>query len=194
MEYNLAGPGWHSWVVGAQTHYSFFENLEKDQLHRSSMICGNIITTYGDVYSYDLDTGHVTLITHYTDALYLREQYLIDGDLLLLGAREFRDYSTTKEDDIEMWILHEGSLEPTDEEQKVREGVAISYESNKISWGNSHGQYPDEIEEGEILVYEAGVAYNASGYPSLANKHELFRSHAPECRSEPQDYRHSDTE
>ena len=34
VEYQLAGPGWHSWVVGAQSHYSFFENLEKDQLHR----------------------------------------------------------------------------------------------------------------------------------------------------------------
>ena len=34
VEYSLDGPGWHSWVVGAQTHYSFFENLEKDELRR----------------------------------------------------------------------------------------------------------------------------------------------------------------
>lgn len=27
-------PGWWNWIVGAQQHYSFFENLEKDQLSR----------------------------------------------------------------------------------------------------------------------------------------------------------------
>lgn len=167
---------------------------ERPAFHPNSSSFAFVSKSYGDVYSYDLDTAHVTLITHYPDTLYLRAQYLINGDLLLLGAREFRDYSTTREEDIEMWLLHEGSLEPIPLGQKIWEGVAISYESNKISWGNSHGQYPDEIDEDETVVYEAEVAYNASGYPSLVNKRELFRTYEPECRSEPQDYRHGDTE
>ena len=31
-EYNLASRGWHRWEVAAQQHYSFFQNLERNQL------------------------------------------------------------------------------------------------------------------------------------------------------------------
>ena len=31
--YDPNGPDWGSWSLGAQAHYSFLENLEKDQLH-----------------------------------------------------------------------------------------------------------------------------------------------------------------
>jgi hypothetical protein len=34
VDYYAAGAGFHSWVVGAQTHYSFLENLEKEELWR----------------------------------------------------------------------------------------------------------------------------------------------------------------
>ncbi|KAI9669215.1 MAG: hypothetical protein M1817_004710 [Caeruleum heppii] len=34
VEYGPAAPGWHSWEVGAQQHYSFFQNLERDELWR----------------------------------------------------------------------------------------------------------------------------------------------------------------
>jgi hypothetical protein len=55
VEYNLAGSGWHSWVVGAQTHYSFFENLEKDQLHRYKYDLWD--------YHYDRISIHFILVT-----------------------------------------------------------------------------------------------------------------------------------
>jgi len=33
-EYASWGRGWHSWAIAAQQHYSFFENLEKNQMHK----------------------------------------------------------------------------------------------------------------------------------------------------------------
>ena len=34
LTYNKVGPGWGNWAIAAQQHYSFFENLEKDELWR----------------------------------------------------------------------------------------------------------------------------------------------------------------
>lgn len=33
-EYDAFGPGWTKWQIGAQEHYSFLENLEKNELHQ----------------------------------------------------------------------------------------------------------------------------------------------------------------
>ena len=32
--YDKSGPGWNNWAIAAQEHYSFLENLEKDELWR----------------------------------------------------------------------------------------------------------------------------------------------------------------
>ncbi len=32
--YSAAGPGWNNWAIAAQEHYSFLENLEKNELGR----------------------------------------------------------------------------------------------------------------------------------------------------------------
>lgn len=32
--YDKSGPGWNNWAIAAQEHYSFLENLEKDELAR----------------------------------------------------------------------------------------------------------------------------------------------------------------
>ena len=34
IKYMVGGSGWDDWMVGAQQHYSFLENLEKDELWR----------------------------------------------------------------------------------------------------------------------------------------------------------------
>ena len=34
VKYGVGGIGWEEWTVGAQQHYSFLENLEKDELWR----------------------------------------------------------------------------------------------------------------------------------------------------------------
>lgn len=167
---------------------------ERPAFHPNSSSFAYLSKSYGDVFSYDIETGHSTLITASPSAGYLRAQYLIDGNLILLGPSEFTDAAETREKDIEMWLLPAGSIEPISLHHKIWEGVAISYDSNKISWGNSHGQYPEWIDEDETVVFEAEIAYNETGYPSLANKREIMRSYAPECQSEPQDYRHNDTE
>ena len=150
--------------------------------------------SYGDAFSYDIETGRISLITQYPNQGYLRVQYMPNGDLFLIGAREFEDFAITREEDMEMWILKPGSLEPVALGQKIFEGVAISYQNSHIAWANTAGQYPDQIAENETIIYEADIRYNATGYPSLENKREVIREYAPECLAEPQDFRKDDTE
>lgn len=153
-----------------------------------------ISKSYGDVMAYDMETGDVTLITHYPHQGYLRAQYLPNGDLLLLGTEEFEDFALTRAEGIEFYVLPQGSLEPVRLGHKVFEGVAISYENNHISWANDHSQYPEWIAENETIVWEADIVYNSTGHPSLENRREIFREYAPECTPEPQDFRNGDTE
>lgn len=150
--------------------------------------------SYGDALAYDLESGHVTVLTHYPNSGYLRAQYLPNGDIFLIGAQEFKDYSSTRSEDMEMWILPAGTSEPVALGHKIFEGVAISYDNDHISWANTHDQYPEWIAENETIIWEADISYNATGYPSLANKREIFRAYQPDCTAEPQDFRHNDSE
>ena len=150
--------------------------------------------SYGDALSYDIATGYITVLTHYPNAGYLRAQYLPNGDVCLIGAREFVDFAETRETsmEMEMWILKPGSFEPVPLNHKIFEGVAISAQSNRIAWANIHDQYP-EIAEGLSIICAADIVYN-NGTPSLANKKEVFRASQPECVVEPHDFFNNDTE
>lgn len=149
--------------------------------------------SYGDVFEMDLRTQRLKLLTGWAHAGFLRAQYLVNGDLLLIGAKEFKGVSETRESDMQFWILHPGDRNATAIDQKVFEGVVISIKSNKIAWSNSHGQYPDEIEEGETIIYTGEIDYS-SGEPQIINKEEIIRDRGPECTLEPQDFFNNDTE
>ncbi|KAL1870822.1 hypothetical protein VTK73DRAFT_2414 [Phialemonium thermophilum] len=166
---------------------------ERPSYRRDGQKIAFMSKSYGDVFELDLRTQHIKLLTGWPHSGFLRAQYLINNDLFLIGARNFTDMKTTRAHDMEMWILKPGAKEVIPLNHKIYEGVAISIQSNKISWANNHDQYPDQFNENESAVYVADIDYS-SGKPCLANKREVFRATAPNCTPEPQDFRNNDTE
>jgi Tol biopolymer transport system component len=152
--------------------------------------------SFGDAYEVDASTGIIRLLTHYPHAGFLRVQFLPNGDYFLIGARTFTDIQATRNRDQEMWILSR-TAKPGDRpvalDHKISEGVAISRTAMKIAWSNTRGQYPDQLAEGESVIYIADIVYDGN-QPKLANKKEVIRAKAPECTLEAQDFRKHDTE
>ena len=152
--------------------------------------------SFGDAYEVDVTRRAIRLLTHYAHPGFLRVQFLPNGDYFLIGARTFTDISTTRSRDQEMWIL-KGDGKPGDRaiplDHKISEGVAISRTSMKIAWSNTHGQYPDEIPQGESVIYTADIVITGS-QARLTNKTEVIRARGPECTLEAQDFRRQDSE
>jgi Tol biopolymer transport system component len=152
--------------------------------------------SFGDAFIVDVATKTIRLLTHYPNPGYLRVQYLPNGDYFLIGARTFTDVQSTRAHDQEMWLLKaddKSRSRPMPLDHKINEGVAISRTAPKIAWSNTHGQYPDQIAEGESILYTADIV-DQSGVPKLTNKKEVLRAKAPECTLEAQDFRKNDTE
>jgi Tol biopolymer transport system component len=152
--------------------------------------------SFGDAYEVNVATKAIRLLTHYAHPGFLRVQFMPNGDYFLIGARTFTDISATRSRDQEMWIL-KADAKPGDHAvplgHKISEGVAISRTAMKIAWSNTRGQYPDQIAEGESIIYTADLVYE-NGAPKLANKKEVIRAKTPECTLEAQDFRKNDTE
>jgi len=152
--------------------------------------------SFGDAYEIDLASKALRLLTHYPHAGFLRVQYLPNGDYFLIGARTFTDIQSTRSRDQEMWVLKR-DFKPGDHAlplgHKISEGVAISRTSSKIAWSNTRGQYPDQLQEGESVIYTGDVV-DEGGAPKLTNKKEVIRARAPECTLEAQDFRDNDRE
>jgi hypothetical protein len=95
-----------------------------------------------------------------------------------------------------MWILKADGT-PGDRAMplghKISEGVAISRRSMRIAWSNTHGQYPDLLQDDESVIYTADIV-DSGGQARLANKKEVIRARRPECTLEAQDFRRNDTE
>jgi Tol biopolymer transport system component len=151
--------------------------------------------SFGDAFEIDLSTRLTRLLTgHFLHAGFLRVQYLPSGDLFLIGARTFTDIRTTRSRDQEMWVMKgDARTPPVALGHKISEGVAISRRRARIAWSNTHGQYPDQLAEGESVIYVADIV-EEGGAPVLANKKEVRRARAPECTLEAQDFRHDDRE
>ncbi len=151
--------------------------------------------SFGDAFEIDLSTRMTRLLTgHFLHRGFLRVQYLPNGDFFLIGARTFEDIRTTRSRDQEMWVLKSAAREPpVPLKHKISEGVAISRKQMKIAWSNTHGQYPDQVAEGESVIYTADIVYK-DGVPEVANKKEIIRAKRPECTLEAQDFRNDDTE
>src|SRR5215510_13916499 len=151
--------------------------------------------SFGDAFEIDLQTKMIRLLTgHFLHKGFLRVQYLPNGDLFLIGARTFEDIRTTRSRDQEMWVLKADAKEPpVPLGHKISEGVAISRKLMKIAWSNTHGQYPDQLAQGESVIYTGDIVYK-NGVPTLENKQEIIRAKGPECTLEAQDFRNNDTE
>ncbi len=151
--------------------------------------------SFKDAFEIDLNTKLTRLLTgHFPHAGFLRIQYLPNGDFYLIGARTFTDIRTTRSRDQEMWVMKaDARTPPVPLNHKISEGVAISLKTMKIAWSNTRGQYPDQLAEGESVIYTAEIEYR-EGVPTLTNKKEIIRAKRPECTLEAQDFRRNDTE
>lgn len=151
--------------------------------------------SFKDAFEIDLQTRLTRLITgHFPHAGFLRVQYLPNGDYFLIGARDFRDARTTRDRDEEMWVMKAGArAAPVPLGRRISEGVAISRTRPRIAWSNTHGQYPDEIAEGESVLYVADIDY-VNGVPHLGPAREVLRARRPRCTLEAQDFRNDDNE
>lgn len=91
-EYMNADSGWNNWMVGAQQHYSFLQNLEERELWRYAFdtwdaeynrVGINLITMTGDdlvdmdMSKYDVDEWYITM--KYSKQTKRRERALLSG-------------------------------------------------------------------------------------------------------------------
>jgi hypothetical protein len=166
---------------------------ERPSYRRDGQKIAFMSKSFGDAYEIDLRTQRIKLLTGWPHPGFLRAQYLVNGDLFMIGAPDFEDVVETRNSKMEMWILTPGERFVKPLNHKIWEGVAISIYTNKIAWANTHDQYPDEFSEGESAIFVADIDYS-SGEPVLVNKKEVIRETAPECMLEPQDFFNNDTE
>ena len=71
--------------------------------------------TFGDAYEVDLQTNIIRLLTgHYYHEGYVRALYLVNGDILLAGARKFdaEDPVPSRKKYAELWVLKKDLSRP----------------------------------------------------------------------------------
>lgn len=150
--------------------------------------------SFGDAFEIDLATRRIRCLTcSIPGAAFLRVQYLVNGDYLIIGPEKFKDLRTSRTRESELWILRkDGSLPLVRLDQRLSEGATVSKKALHLAWSNTEAQYPDEIPKGQSRLYIADLDYSA-GSPRLANKKMSLESQDPSCRMESQDFYDNDT-
>ena len=126
--------------------------------------------TFGDVYEVDLQTNIIRLLTgHYYHEGYVRALYLVNGDILLAGARRFdaEDPVPSRKKYAELWVLKKDlSGPPVALDEYCYEGPAVSRKKMRIAW-TIGGTTPDAAFYMADIVYEDGT-------PKLVNKKKIL--------------------
>ena len=122
--------------------------------------------TFGDVYEIELRTKTIRPVTHhYYHEGYTRALYLVNGDILLSGARRFdatNPMPSRSEKNAELWVLKKDlSAAPVPLGEKCSEGPAVSRRHMKIAWTQGGA------------FYMANIVYR-EGRPELANKKKIL--------------------
>ena len=122
--------------------------------------------TFGDVYEMELKTKTIRAMTHhYYHEGYTRALYLVNGDILLSGARQFdaaNPMPSRSEKNAELWILKKDlSAAPVPLSEKCSEGPAVSRRHMRIAWTQGGA------------FYMANIVYR-EGKPELANKKKIL--------------------
>ncbi len=141
--------------------------------------------SFGDAFEIDLATRRIRCLTcSIPGAAFLRVQYLVNGDYLIVGPEKFKDLRTSRARESELWILRrDGSLPLVRLDQRLSEGAAVSKKALRLAWSNT---------EGQSRLYVADLDYSA-GAPRLVNKRMSLESQDPSCRMEAQDFYDDDT-
>ena len=142
--------------------------------------------TFGDAYEVDLETNIIRLLTgHYYHEGYVRALYLVNGDILLSGARKFdakNPQASRSEKNAELWVLKKDlSGPPIPLGEKCSEGPAVSRKRMRIAWTQREA------------FYMADIVYKSSR-PKLANKKKILdgRDLPFKCWLETQNFRPPD--
>jgi len=126
--------------------------------------------TFGDAYEVDLQTNIICLLTgHYYHEGYVRALYLVNGDILLAGARKFdaEDPVPSRKKYAELWVLKKDlSAPPIPLGEYCYEGPAVSRKKMRIAW-TIGGTTPD------AAFYMADTIYK-DGKPKLTNKKRIL--------------------
>jgi Tol biopolymer transport system component len=122
--------------------------------------------TFGDVYEVELKTKTIRPMTHhYYHEGYTRALYLVNGDILLSGARQFdarNPKPSRSEKNAELWVLKKDlSAAPVPLGEKCSEGPAVSRRRMRIAWTQGGA------------FYMANIIYK-DGKPELANKKKIL--------------------
>jgi len=122
--------------------------------------------TFGDVYEVELETNIIRPLTHrYYHEGYTRALYLVNGDILFSGARQFDandPLASRSEKNAELWVLKKDlSGAPVPLGEKCSEGPAVSRKHMRIAWTQGGA------------FYMADILYN-SGKPEIADKKKIL--------------------
>ncbi len=125
--------------------------------------------TFGDVYEVDLETNAIRPVTHhYYHEGYVRALYLVNGDILLSGARKFdaEDPVPSRKKYAELWVLKKDLSEPPVAlGEYCYEGPAVSRKKMRLAW-TTGGTTPD------AAFYVGDIVYK-KGKPKLVNKKKI---------------------
>lgn len=127
--------------------------------------------SFGDVYEMDVATGTIRPLTHhYYHGGYVRALYLSNGDILLVGPKNFPtdNWQEARFRLSEAWVLSkELDSPPVRLGEYVWEGPAASRTQLKIAWAQHHGVYPDQRRYWQLWV--ADIDYS-SGKPQIKDQ------------------------
>jgi hypothetical protein len=149
--------------------------------------------SFGDAMTIDLATRTIRCLTcNVPGAVFLRVMHLTTGDYILIGPERFENIRSSRARDNELWLLSKvrGS-KPVKLGQKMSEGMAISKNSLKIAFSQTHEQEP-ALPAGASRLVVADVDVSAAA-PRLVNKKTVHESKDRSCVIEAQDFYDNDT-
>lgn len=144
--------------------------------------------SFGDAMTIDLATRAITCLTcNVPGAAFLRVMHLVTGDYLLIGPDHFEDIRVSRSRDNELWFLSRvrGSR-PVKLGEKLSEGAAVSKETLRIAYSQTHEQSAD-VPAGASRLITARVVV-ADGRASLADRQVVYESPDRSCTLEAQDF------
>jgi hypothetical protein len=144
--------------------------------------------SFGDAFVIDLKTRQIRCLTcGVPGTAFLRVMHLANGDYVLIGPEKFKDISTGRHEDNELWYLSQApNSKPVRLNQKMSEGAALSKKSMKISYSETSAQNP-ALAKGASQLTVADVEVSG-GTARLVNKKVVHTSPNNSCTLEAQDF------
>ncbi|KUO58099.1 MAG: hypothetical protein APF84_16835 [Gracilibacter sp. BRH_c7a] len=176
-------------------HYGLLDYGERPYWTPDGKKLAFIENSFGDVCEIDLETKVVRNLTK-DKGLYhsfLRVLVLPNGDYLLIGPRDFKNYEVSRHVESELWILDkEAKNPPKPLGRRIFEGCAVSAIANRIAY-SMNGNHDSSIgTEDDFEIHVTEIVYGADG-PELGEDRVVYKAKGRRV-PEPQDFRYDDKE